>query len=293
MESNPIIHFLIQIVTLRESFNWQFVGKYVFASAVIQGVILTIILAVLSQLIGAIIGLVLYFLRRSPIGALRAFANAYIWFFRGTPLVVQILVFYAALPYIGLVKPLNNIDLFTHLGFHNIFMDSFVAACAALSLNEGAYMAEIVRAGIDSIDPGQLEAARSLGMTYLLAMRRIVLPQALRVIVPPLGNEFNNMLKSTSLAAFISLDELLGTAKSIGDPLFANLELYITASIWYLAMTSVWGLIQSRIERRLNASNLEPSIPNDRSWRQRMMGNWPGVRAQLPPVPEIPSVPTH
>lgn len=280
MQSNPIIHFLIQIVTLGGSFNWAFVKEYIFSSLIIQGAMLTIVLSVVAQALGSLIGLALYFFRRSTARGLRWLAVLYIWFFRGTPLVVQILIFYSVIPYLHLVQPLRSIQLFEALGFQNVFMDSFVAAVAALSLNEGAYMAEIVRAGIDSIDPGQLEAARSLGMTYGLAMRRIVLPQAMRVIIPPLGNEFNNMLKSSSLAAFISLFELLGTATEIGSRLFANLELYVTVSFWYLALTTIWSYVQLRIERKLNVSKLDPSLRTRETFWQRAVG-W-GARIGRP-----------
>jgi polar amino acid transport system permease protein len=147
----------------------------------------------------------------------------------------------------------------------------FVAALLALSWNEGAYMAEIVRAGIDSIDPGQLEAARSLGMTYFVAMRRIVLPQAARTIVPPLGNEFNGMLKNTSLASVIGLTELLQTSINIGNALFLQLELFVVASFWYLMMTTVWTAIQAYIERKLNVSVTDFG-PGQGSWTQRLLG---------------------
>jgi polar amino acid transport system permease protein len=128
------------------------------------------------------------------------------------------------------------------------------AGIVALGINEGAYMTEIVRAGILAIDPGQLEAAKSLGMTYRKAMRRIVLPQAARVIVPPLGNEFNNMLKTTSLLVIISVPELYVTfsrKNASGPTVFHPFELFIAAAIWYLLLTSLWGLLQARVERRL------------------------------------------
>jgi polar amino acid transport system permease protein len=201
---------------------------------------------------------------------LRWLANAYIWFFRGTPLLVQILLLYAAIPYLGLVRPLEDLNFFPALGYDRVPMDSFIAALLALSLNEGAYMAEIVRAGIDAVDEGQMEAAKSLGMPYRMAMRRIVLPQALRVIVPPLGNEFNNMLKNSSLASAIALLELLGTASEIGAASFTTFELYIVASYWYLVLTSIWTIIQSVIERRLNVSAVEPSASV--GWWQRLSG---------------------
>lgn len=283
-----------QINSFIHHFDWQIVLPSLFLPLIIQGLILTIILSVFSQFVGTVIGLILYFLRRSRFAPVRLLADVYIWFYRGTPLLVQILFLYLALPYLSLARPLRNFDLFGAIGFtpSAFFLDSFLAAAVALSLNEGAYMSEIVRAGIDSIDTGQMEAAKSLGMTYALGMRRIVLPQAMRVIVPPLGNEFNNMLKTTSLASVISLYELLGAAEATGNPSFHGLELLVTASIWYLALTTVWGVIQGALERRLNVSTLDPALRNTRWW-ERLMGigrpvetgpSVPGAIAGVPPV---------
>jgi polar amino acid transport system permease protein len=270
-----IVQWFQNLVTLNGSFTWAYIWKYILSAAIIQGTILTIILAVVAQFLGTLIGFLLYFMRRSRVGILRVFADGYIWILRGTPLLVQVFFFYYLFPYLRLANSLRSIDFFSQIGFTHgtgpIFLDSFLAALLALSLNEGAYMAEIARAGIDSVDTGQLEAAKSLGMTNGLAMRRIVLPQAFRVIVPPLGNEFNNMLKNTSVAAFISLDELYGTARTIGDPIFGNLELLVTAALWYLLLTTIWGFIQGIIERRLNASNIEPGA-NQGQWWQRAFG---------------------
>lgn len=241
-----------------------------FAPLVLKGVVITLFLSIISQFAGVVIGLALYFMRRSRLRPISWLAEGYIWLFRGTPQLVQILFLYTALPYLNLAVPLRSIDPFTPLGFYGVFMDSIVAALIALSLNEGAYMSEIVRAGIDSIDVGQMEAAKSLGMTYWLGMRRIVLPQAMRIIIPPLGNEFNNMLKTTSLVSVISLYDLLGAAEAIGRFGFRSLELLVVASIWYLAMTTVWGFVQSWLERRFSQSTREP-ITSPSVW-QRLIG---------------------
>lgn len=270
-----ILEWLQNFITLNHSFNWGHVWKYLLAPAIIQGVVLVIILAVISQLLGTVIGLLLYFMSRSRWRVLRTISGIYVWFFRGTPLLVQILFVFYLIPYLGLVRPLRSFDLFSMIGFTHgvgpIFLDSFLAALLALSLNEGAYMREIVRAGIGAIDAGQLEAAKSLGMTYSLAMRRIILPQAFRVIIPPLGNEFNNMLKNTSLAYGAGLYELLNSSLAIGGPIFAIPELLVVASLWYLLLTTIWGFIQSAIERRLGASEIEPGVKGD-NWWQRVVG---------------------
>ena len=154
------------------------------------------------------------------------------------------------------------------------------AGIVALGVNEGAYMAEIVRAGILSIDSGQMEAAKSLGMPFGLAMRRIILPQAARVIVPPLGNEFNNMLKTTSLLVVIGVQELYVTFSLKNARLFAPFELFLAAAVWYLLLTSIWAIIQAEVERRLGAGYAggAPSL------RERLFG----LRAPKPD--EIPNI---
>ena len=142
-------------------------------------------------------------------------------------------------------------------------------------MNEGAYMTEIVRAGIIAVDPGQLEAARSLGMTYGKAMRRIVLPQAARVIVPPLGNEFNNMLKTTSLLTILSVQELFVTFQILnanGPASFHPFELFLACAVWFLLLTTIWTLIQVWIERRLARGTPGASVASGPGWRTRLFG---------------------
>lgn len=291
---NPLqqlLDTLLNIATLGGRFRWDYVWQYLFAPSIVQGAILVVILAVISQFLGTLIGLVLYFARRSRFAVVRTFAGFYIWFFRGTPLLVQLVMISLLFPLLRLTTPLRSIDPFSAIGFTHfttIFLDLFLAAILGFSLNEGAYMAEIVRAGIDSVDAGQLEAARSLGMTYPLAMRRVILPQAFRVIIPPLGNEFNNMLKNTSLATVIALSEMLSAANSIGGALFAPLELYVDVALWYLAMTTVWGIIQAALERRLNASNLDPALLAREPWLRRLFG----MRSKEP-APVVPPILGH
>src|SRR5579884_219841 len=218
----------------------------------------TIYMSIVAQALGVLLGLFAALARVSRLRPLRWLSGVYVWIFRGTPVLVQIFYIYFAFKWPTL-----------HVGF--TVSDAALAAIVALSINEGAYMREIIRAGIDSIDRGQMEAAKSLGMTYGLAMRRIVLPQALRVIVPPLGNEFNGMLKNTSLVSFIAVAELLESAQSRAASLFAPLEMFTIAAIWYLILTMIWTVIQAFIERRLNASNLDPSLRGT-PWWQRTFG---------------------
>jgi polar amino acid transport system permease protein len=224
--------------------DWDFIFQHFFDTKLMQGAQMTLFLSVSAQIAGILLGLLaaLMKLSNSPIRivniVLRGIANFYIWLFRGTPLLVQLIIFATGLYEVGI-----KLDLIT-------------AALLALSLNEGAYMAEIVRAGIQSVDPGQMEAAKSLGMTYGLGMRRIVLPQALRVILPPTGNEFNNMLKSSSLASVISVGELLQHAGDLNHLYFKTMETFTIASCYYLAMTTVWTWVQGKIEKRLGTRDI-------------------------------------
>ena len=268
-----IIDFLTGIVTLGGHFDWGTVKQFLFDSTILQGTVVTLFLAVISQITGSIIGLILYLLRRSSLPVVRWFGEGYVWFFRGTPLLVQMFFLFNFFPIFGLVRPLRQSDFFPSLGLSSVLLELFLPAFIALSMNEGAYMAEIVRAGIDSIDPGQLEAAKSLGMPYGLAMRRIILPQAARVILPPLGNEFNSMLKTTSLAATLGLVELYKAGESLSTATARVLEIAVVLSAWYLLMTTLWGFVQQFIERRLNASNTD--IPPNASLWQRLLGRQP------------------
>jgi polar amino acid transport system permease protein len=240
-------------------FNWDIVRQFLFSGIFIKAAWTTLWIAVISQVFGVIIGLFLALMRMSRHRWLSLPARFYIWIFRGSPLLVQLLLLYFGIP-----------EIFPALV---PYITVYTAALIAFSLNEGAYMAEIVRAGITSVDPGQMEAAKSLGMRYALAMRRIILPQAARVIVPPLGNEFNNMLKTTSLAYAIGLSELTYTASVYGSQSFSYFELLIVATFYYLIMTTVWGYVQSYIERRMDPDRLTTTeLKAQKGWAQRMMG---------------------
>jgi polar amino acid transport system permease protein len=228
-------------------YNWSyFVDSIIHPdNLILYGLWLTLSISVVSQIIGVVLGVFGALGRMSKFLPFRLLANFYIWFFRGTPLLVQITFFFFGLSVAGIYlwPPIN-------LGGLSI-PGEIQAGIFALGVNEGAYMAEIVRAGIISIDAGQLEAAKSLGMTFPQAMRRIILPQAARVIVPPLGNEFNNMLKTTSLLVIISVPELYTIFSRKQGQYFAPFEFFLAAAVWYLLLTTLWGLVQGRIERRL------------------------------------------
>ena len=220
------------------------VAQYQFAPAILAGLRTTLVLAVLAAVLGMVLGTLLAVMRLSDSAVLRWGSALYTWLVRGTPLLVQILVW-------G-----NLALLFQHIGpfSTNALITPFVASVLALGLNEAAYMAEIVRAGILAIDHGQQEAASALGMTRALALRRIVLPQALRVIIPPAGNQFVSLLKATSLVSVIAGGDLLTAATNISSGNLRTIELLLVATFWYLAVTSLTGFGQFLIERRLARS---------------------------------------
>jgi polar amino acid transport system permease protein len=232
-------------------FDWSIFFHYLWPPTALQdplirtGLVVTIVVSILAQALGVIFGLFAALGKMSKFVPFRVVADAYVWYFRGTPLLVQMVLLFFGF---GVMHIYDFPDIL--LGEFRI-SGAIQAGMLALAINEGAYMAEIVRAGIEAIDPGQMEAAKSLGMTFGLAMRRIVLPQAAKVIVPPLGNEFNNMMKTTSLMEVISASELFFAFTQINARVFKPFELFIALSLYYLAMTTVWQLIQSRIEAGL------------------------------------------
>jgi polar amino acid transport system permease protein len=234
-----------------KAIDWATVRRFQFNRTILQGLKNTLIMAVLAQVVGSALGVVFALMRLSRNPVLSVTSWIYIWLFRGTPVLVQ-LIFWFSLPLV--FKHLTIAVPFTHLTLYSTlmvkFMTPFKAAFLGLALNEGAYMAEIVRAGIGSVDEGQVEAAHALGMRPGLTMRRIVLPQAMRVIIPPTGNEFISMLKTTSLASVVLYPELLRRASDIYSSNLRTLELLIVASIWYLVLTSVASVGQYYLERR-------------------------------------------
>jgi polar amino acid transport system permease protein len=239
---------------LLAKFDWKTFFDYVFTPdrQFWLALLTTLGIAVAAQFLGSILGTFSALSALSKFPPLRFLANAYVLVVRGTPVLVQIFFIYTGLPI------LLGVDLFPRNGWFGIQLpQEILAGTLALTINEGAYMSEIIRAGIKAIDTGQMEAAKSLGMTRGMAMRRIVLPQAARVIVPPLGNEFNNMLKTTALLFLISVHELFTDAEIRYSASFKPAEFFIGVAIWYLVLTSIWALIQSRIERRLGRSEME------------------------------------
>jgi polar amino acid transport system permease protein len=248
--------------------DWHVVWQRIFHPdhVFFRALYTTVYIAVISQVMGVLLGLVAALMRTSRVWPLRFLSGLYVLIFRGTPLLVQIFfIYYGVNLLLGftLIPNSLNLGLFSLDG-------AVVAGILALGVNEGAYMREIIRAGIDSIDKGQMEAAKSLGMRYGLAMRRIILPQAARVIVPPLGNEFNNMLKTTSRVFTIGVYEMFAVAEIHYSNSFQPVEYFLAVAFWYLVLTGVWGLIQAALERRLAAAERGDEL----SFRERLTTAW-------------------
>jgi polar amino acid transport system permease protein len=241
---------LVRSAATNPRFGWDVVGDFFFSSRVLHGLVVTLELTVIAMAIGIVLGVILAVMRLSPNPLISGGSWAYIWFFRGTPLLVQLLFwnFISALyPKISLGIPFG--PQFAHVNANDV-ITPFMAAILGLGLNEAAYMAEIVRGGILSVDEGQVDASHALGMSRIQTMRRIVLPQAMRVIIPPTGNETISMLKNTSLVSVIAYTELLYSVQLIYAANYRTIPLLIVASIWYLIVTTVLTIGQYYIERR-------------------------------------------
>ncbi len=229
--------------------QWSVVGQYLFNDRIMGGALITLELTAIAMIIGVGLGGLMAVMRLSVNPVMSSVSWFYIWFFRGTPVLVQIYFWFN----IAFILPSLTLGIpFTHLSYTVILIQvdtPIMAAILGLGLNEAAYMAEIIRAGIISVDHGQTEAAQALGMTRSQVTRRIIIPQAMRVIVPPTGNETISMLKTSSLAYIATVGELFFIQKEFSDANYRPIELLIVVSIWYLAMTSVLTFIQYYIER--------------------------------------------
>jgi polar amino acid transport system permease protein len=246
---------LIHALVTNPRFEWGVVGQYFTTHSVLVGLLRTLELTALAMTIGIVLGVVLAIMRMSPNPVLSATSGIYIWFFRGTPLLVQLIFWYnlsALFPRLSLGVPFG--PQFAS-GSATSFVTAFGAAVLGLGLNEGAYMAEIVRAGILGVDEGQVEAAHSLGLRRLQVLRRIVLPQAMRTVIPPAGNQTISMLKSSSLVSVISVPELLFTAQVIYARTYQTIPLLLVASLWYLVVTTILTFGQYYVERHFAAGS--------------------------------------
>lgn len=236
-------------VAHNENFGWHVVGQYFFDPVVISGLYVSLGLTVVAMALGIALGLLLAIARMSKDRLASTLASLFIWFFRGTPLLVQLIFWYnlsTLFPTLSIGIPFGP----TFVSWDtNSVISPMTAAIAGLALNEAAYMAEIIRGGLLSVDRGQFETAEAFGMTRIRALRRIIIPQAMRSIVPPTGNQLISMIKATSLVSVIAMADLLYSVQSIYNRTFEVIPMLLVAVIWYLLITSMLNIGQSYIER--------------------------------------------
>ena len=224
--------------------EWSYVGRFLTVPVILNGIANTMVMAVLAMALGIVLGVVVAIMRLSPNPVLTSVAAGYTWLFRGTPLILQLLLWFnlaLVFPVIGVpgIWSGRAVDVIT----------PFLAALLGLGINQGAYTSEVVRAGLLSVDAGQYEAAEAIGMSRLKALRRIILPQAMRVVLPPIGNEFIGLVKATSLASVIQYPEVLHAAENIYYANSRVIELLIVAGLWYLLIVSILTPLQMALER--------------------------------------------
>ncbi len=232
--------------------EWTYVGRFLTAKVILEGIANTMVMAVLAMALGIVLGIVVAIMRLSPNPVLRSVAAGYTWLFRGTPLILQLLLWFN----LALVFPTIGIPGLWSARAVDV-MTPFLSALLGLGINQGAYTSEVMRAGMLSVDAGQYEAAQAIGMGRLRALRRIILPQAMRVVIPPLGNEFIGMVKATSLASVIQYPELLHNAENIYYANSRVIELLIVAGFWYLLVVSILTPLQMLLERRFARGALQ------------------------------------
>lgn len=246
-------------------FDWEYFWTSLLTPSpqFLDGLALTVVISVAAMILALIVGLGIALMGRSRFIGFRIFASFYIWLIRGTPVLVQMVIIYTGFAAAGLFR-FEDIDVF---GF--MFKAAVQAAIVALTLNESAYISEIVRSGLESIDKGQNEAAVSLGMTPGASMRWIVVPQAFRIMVPPLGNSFNGLMKMTSVLSVIGVGEMFQVGQVMSAATFKIFEIYGVVAIYYLALTSIWTIIQAWIENTLNE---RAGLPRSTSVLKRLFG---------------------
>lgn len=265
---------LMQGLVTNPRFEWNIVWKYLFNENVLEGIGYTLLLTVISMVVAIILSVILAIMRKSINPVLRGVSWFFIWFFRGTPVYTQLVfwgLFSVLVPKLSLGIP------FTSVTFWSIdsstIITAFNAAWIGLALNEAAYLSEIVRAGLEAVDPGQTEAAKALGMKRSLIMRRIILPQAMRIIIPPTGNETIGMLKTTSLVQAVPFTlELQFATNAIANRIYKPIPLLLVACIWYLLITSILMVIQSRLEKHFGKGFEARSIVAEDNGDQQLDG---------------------
>ncbi|ALU89833.1 hypothetical protein Hrubri_2654 [Herbaspirillum rubrisubalbicans M1] len=251
---------LLWMMAHNEAFQWPVVAHWLSAPSVLRGLGVTLGLTAISMVLGSLLGLVLAIARLSRTSLLRYIAGLYIWFFRSTPLLVQLIFLYnmaTLFPEISVGLPFGP----TWLSWKtNDLITPLTAAIIGLTLNEAAYMAEIIRGGLLAVDPRQLETAQAFGASRWCALRRILIPQAMRSIVPPTGNQLISMLKATSLVSVIAMGDLLHSVQTVYNQTFEVIPLLIVAVCWYLTLTSLLNWVQSAIERHYGKSERDEAI---------------------------------
>jgi polar amino acid transport system permease protein len=244
----------IVVAFARGQIDWTVVGRFLTAKSILRGLANTIVMTILAMALGIVLGVIVAIMRLSTNPVVQAVAHGYVWLFRGTPVILQLLLWFN----LALVFPVMGIPGLFEFRTVDI-MTPFLAALLGLGINQGAYTSEVVRAGLLSVDTGQYEAAKSIGMPKLQALRRVILPQAMRVIVPPIGNELISMVKLTSLASVIQYAEMLHSAENIYYANARVIELLMVAAVWYLVIVTVLSLLQSRVELRFARGAGRPS----------------------------------
>jgi polar amino acid transport system permease protein len=244
-----VIAWVVYQILVNPGFQWDIVGSYMFSRSVLDGVVMTLELTALVMTIGIVIGTAVALLRMSGDRLMVFCAHAFVWFFRGIPVLVQLVFWYnlaSLFPEISLGVPFGGPKFFAISSTAAI--SSFTAAMLGLGLNEAAYMAEIIRAGLLSVDHGQTEASKALGHRPWQTFRVVVLPQAMKAIVPPTGNQVIGMLKYTSIASVVALSELMHSVELIYSRTFETIPLLIVAALWYLILVSILSIVQHFIE---------------------------------------------
>jgi len=227
--------------------DWSAFLHYIHSPYLLIGAGISLAISIGAMALGIALGIVAALMRMSHRSWLRRPASIYVWLFRGTPVLVQLIIIYTGLPQIGITLGVT------------------ASALLGLGVNEGAYLAEIMRAGIASVPKGQFEAARAIGMTWPKMMRIIVFPQAARIILPPMGNSFNGLMKTSSLASVISLEELLRRTELLVQVQFKVLEIFCVAALYYLVLTTLWGFIQQWLEAYASRSVVSPTVGRPRA----------------------------
>lgn len=247
------------------TFDWGYFSSALLTPSprFLGGLALTVMISVVSMILALMLGLVIALMGRSRFLPFTIFASIYIWVIRGTPLLVQLVIIYTGFAAANLFR-FQDVDILGAL-----VKGAVQAAIVGLMLNESAYISEIVRSGLESVDRGQNEAALSLGMTPMKAMLQIIVPQAIRVMVPPLGNSFNGLMKSTSILSIIGVAEMFQIGSTMSSATFKIFEVYAVVALYYLGLTTVWTFCQTGIE---NVLNRRAGLPPAESVFRRLFG---------------------